>query len=161
MFCCDEETIKNKECCSDIFNKWDIVFHKRYSYEKGILDYLFDLITVIIKIIEIKMSGGLNPNLINNNPIYEINEMDKLVDLQKKIGVLKGKPSDLFIDISLNIDWIDFIKQFIYLYNFAILKNDEYKKIVVTFPGTSSYLQILEEIVYQEMKDISLKEEKK
>ena len=48
-----------------------------------------------------------------------------------------------------------------YQYNFVILKNDEYKKIVVTFPGITYYFQILEELTHAGMVELPIKSGKK
>ena len=40
---CDEKHLENKECCSNILEKWEIVFHNRYHYEEGVLDHIIKL----------------------------------------------------------------------------------------------------------------------
>ena len=42
-----------------------------------------------------------------------------------------------------------------YVYNYVILKNDKFKKIIVAFPGTESILQLLSEINYSNLITIS------
>ena len=54
-----------------------------------------------------------------------------------------------------------FFGQFLHLlyrYNIIILKNDEYKKIVVAFPGITYIFQIFEEIIHSELVELSIKE---
>ena len=48
-----------------------------------------------------------------------------------------------------------FSKYNFYIYNYVILKNDKYKKIIVAFPGTESYAQLLNEIIYSNLIGIS------
>ena len=48
----------------------------------------------------------------------------------------------------------------LYLYNIAILKNDKYKKIVVTFPGTTTYIQIIDELYDEELVELPIKDGK-
>ena len=52
------------------------------------------------------------------------------------------------------------LTQIFYLYNFVILKNDQYKKIEVSFPGLSTYYQLIDKIYYEEMIDLPIKDEK-
>ena len=42
-----------------------------------------------------------------------------------------------------------------------ILKNDEYKKIIVAFPGITYYFQIIEEFLYANMVELPIKSGKK
>ena len=42
----------------------------------------------------------------------------------------------------------DLVNQIIYYYNFAILKNNRYKKIICAFPGTTNYLQLSIEFLF-------------
>ena len=50
---CDDEKIEQKNCCNNILDKWEIVFHKEYDYEEGILkkilEKLYEIVEKIIK----------------------------------------------------------------------------------------------------------------
>ena len=45
---CDDYKIEQQNCCNNILNKWDIVFHKEYSYDKNVLDLLIDIYLEVI-----------------------------------------------------------------------------------------------------------------
>ena len=77
------------------------------------------------------------------------------------MNIIKRSLASGHLDINYNINAKTLIYQFIYLYNFVILKNDEYKKIVVAFPGSTNYLQIIDEFIFIQMKDLHMNEGKK
>ena len=213
---CDDEKIEKKECCSNILDKWEIVFHKIYSYEKGLLDFLIDLFTKLFnKLKKSESNSSQNPlptpssshnppptpsssrnppsspssshntptpssrhnpppspspiqnhNLVIN--LDDASEEEGDIDSSKVIkaiitafNIIKRSLENGHIDIKYNINAKTLIYQFIYLYNFVILKNDEYKKIVVTFPGSTNYLQIIDEFIFIQMKDLHMDEGKK
>ena len=82
-----------------------------------------------------------------------------------QISKLNGETAIIPSCIKMNGSWIPTINikdtvlkltKIAYLYNFVILKNDEYKKIVVAFPGSSTYLQILDELYSEKQIEIFL-----
>ena len=83
-----------------------------------------------------------------------------------KNNIFNGQSAYIPSFIKLNgkswIPAIDFkelillLTKIVYQYNFVILKNDEYKKIVVTFPGSSTYLQIIDELYAEGMIDLPI-----
>ena len=50
---------------------------------------------------------------------------------------------------------------YFYRYNFIILKNDEYKKVVVAFPGLTYNFQLIEEIIHAGMVQLPIYEKNK
>ena len=44
--------------------------------------------------------------------------------------------------------------------NFAIYRNDKYRKIVVAFPGTRGFLQLMDEIIESSLQSIKIKDNK-
>ena len=79
----------------------------------------------------------------------------------KVLKIIKRSIEKGHFDLKLGFDFKKLIYQFVYLFNFVILKNEKYKKIIVSFPGTTSYLQILDEFFYSQMKDLHIGEDKK
>ena len=263
---CDDEKIERRECCNNILDKWELVFHKEYDYEEGILKMIIEKLYEIVEdwIKKRKKNPSTHdsntPNTDNsrtdtpgnsrtdtpdnsrtdtpgnsrtdtphnsrtdtpgnsrtdtphnsrtdtpgnsrtdtpdnsrtdtpdnsrtdipNVKLFNITELggfaneftdkfeiDPIENLQKIIldlynsqnNTLNGQKAILPSYIKLNgkswiptIDIKELVLRFtkiVYLYNIVILKNDDYKKIVVTFPGTSTYLQILDELYDEEM----------
>ena len=119
-------------------------------------------------------------NNINNDTDTDLfehitNIIDKLIELKNKIlspetNNTKFIPSFMNINVNgknltdiININKKELLKsltRFVYQYNCIILKNNKYKKIVVVFPGSSTYLQILDEIIYEGMEDLPIKDGK-
>ena len=58
------------------------------------------------------------------------------------------------------IPLIEYLVKFVYQYNFLILKNEQYKKIVVAFPGITTYFQIIEELIHEGMIELNIKSNK-
>ena len=152
---CDDKNIKEKNCCNNILNKWEIVFHKEYSHDKSVKDMLLDL--------DFKMAGELNPE-----DAFEYFDFIafNIKGSSEKIGnaMLKTKelvnnnPAQKYAKL---IPIFQLLLNLVYQYNFVILKKDEYKKIIVTFPGITYYFQILEEIIHQGMIELPIKSGKK
>ena len=63
--------------------------------------------------------------------------------------------------IKLLIPLIEYLVKFVYQYNFLILKNEQYKKIVVAFPGITTYFQIIEELIHEGMIELNIKSNNK
>ena len=151
---CDDEKIEQKNCCNNILNKWKIVFHKEYIYdEKHLKNLVFDTISEALKknIQYLDFGGdymGLLLDLYKESPMNE--------GIGKIVKGTKNKIDDNSILISL-IQF--FVGHFLYRYNFVILKNDEYKKIVVSFPGITSYFQIIQELFQGGMVRLPIKSE--
>ena len=106
--------------------------------------------------------------------INDTETLDKLSDMIKELinlqnSLLNGEsvqiPSYIKLNgknrIPLKLDLkatVTKLTQILYQYRFSILKNDKYKKIVVTFPGASMYYQIMDELYYEEMVDLPIQD---
>ena len=116
----------------------------------------------------------LNEGILNRLA-NDIETIDKLHDIVTELinlqnGLLNGEsafiPSYIKVKAKNWIPALDLkeiavkLTQIFYLYNFVILKNDQYKKIVISFPGLSTYYQLIDEIYYEEMLDLPIKDEK-
>ena len=116
----------------------------------------------------------LNEGILNRLA-NDIETIDKLHDIVTELinlqnGLLNGEsafiPSYIKVKAKSWIPALDLkeiavkLTQIFYLYNFVILKNDQYKKIVISFPGLSTYYQLIDEIYYEEMLDLPIKDEK-
>jgi len=196
---CDDIKLERKECCNNILDKWEIVFHKEYKYEEGVLDFIidkmYDLIEWLIKRNKKKhqnppsssSSGSGSNDNPNSDSRYNIDDdtdliehltniVNSLVDLSTSIisPMVNNTPvvqSVITINNPNAKKWKDFLgldlkelikqlKRIVYEYNFVILKNDEYKKIIVVFPGILSYLQMLDEIIYEGLEILPISDGK-
>ena len=148
---CDDEKIGQKNCCNNILNKWDIIFHKEYSNEKSIVDLLVDISV-----------GVINPGDIYHDFDFSGYMTDLIGETNKMFGKVIKKSKNVLEKIPvLAIPFIEQLVNFIYQYNFVILKNDNYKKIIVAFPGITYYFQIIEEIMHSGMVEIPIKYDNK
>ena len=134
--------------CGNILSKWKIVFSKEYSYNNEFTSTIKNLLKDSS---EIKME--------NNELSLRIFLIDIIKDKNKEIDKipLKGLSymklfTTAFLTQLLNI---------FYRYNFIILKSDEYKKIVVAFPGITYRFQLLEELIHAGMVALPIKEKNK
>ena len=93
--------------------------------------------------------------------IKEILHYNKSEISNKIKELLHFNKSALAKNIFKIVDIKKVIYQFLYQYNFVILKNDEYKKIVVTFPGTSTFFELIDEFVFQGKKTLDIEIEGK
>ena len=146
---CDDKKIKQKNCCNNILNNWEIVFHKDYNYEKNILDLFFDIFLIIVQ----KAKDQGDPYDV----VGDLKQMEYIDDLNEQYH----KNKDNIISFLKKGKEYSFLGRFlaqlinaVYQYNFVILKNDEYKKIVLAFPGLTFYFQILDELINQGMVDL-------
>jgi len=77
-------------------------------------------------------------------------------------NIYKSIISKLKKDISSDYNFDKYFDK--YIINFSVLKSDEYKKFIFCFPGTTSFIQLLEEIIkskfvsYFKNKDIKVNE---
>ena len=131
---CDARTIENNKCCPNIRKSWDLVYSKEYNSKFDFLGFVLDLISFIDSDIIAKDVPGIDITFIKDK-IKDI--IEKSLDTLSYASSIIGTGADL-----------------LYQYNFVILKNDEYKKIVVSFPGITTILQILDEIVHSGMFEI-------
>ena len=145
---CDDKKIGQKECCNNILDKWEIVFHKEYIHDKSMLDIIFDMYYLVI--------GRAAFEDEDDNYDYITNTIEKYA---KNLGKIIKKVLDGYETIAILIPLIESLGNFVYQYNFVILKNDEYKKIVVTFPGITYYFQIIEELINEGMIELPIKSE--
>jgi hypothetical protein len=82
---------------------------------------------------------------------------DLIGESNKMFGKVINKSKDVLEKIPvLAMPFIEQLMNFIYQYNFVILKNDNYKKIIVAFPGITYYIQIIEEIIHSGMVEIPI-----
>ena len=148
---CDDKNIKQKNCCNDILNEWEIVFHKEYSHEKGLFELITDSILGIINLGEIYNDfdfGGYVTDLVGESSSF----VGKII--KKSKGILEKIPV-------IAIPLIEQLTNAVYKYHFVILKNDNYKKIVVAFPGITYYFQIIEEFLHAGMIELPFKSKNK
>jgi len=73
--------------------------------------------------------------------------------------ILHFNKSNIFKNILKKVDIKKLLYQFLYQYNFVILKNVDYKKIVVAFPGTSTFFELIDEFVFQGKKELDIEVE--
>ena len=151
---CDDKNIGSQFCCKYILDEWEVVFHKEYSNDKNIFELFMDLLD------QISSNPDLNEFAANN---FDFNDYvtDLIGESSDNIGTIVKKLKDANEKISLVIPFLSQLLTFIYQYNFVILKNDKYKKIVVAFPGITYYFQIIEEIISAGMIQLPIKSEKK
>ena len=132
------------------------------------LDVFIEKISELVNKIKKKVNSKNNKNEVEEiDPILEIlmiitdlreNMLNprKNEELRKKLFKLNKE----HILSELGLDTNSILYKFVYLYNFVILKNDEYKKIVVAFPGSETYLQIIDEIYDIDMIQLPIKDGK-
>ena len=191
---CDDKKIEQKDCCNNILDKWEIVFHKEYKYEDGLLNNILEKLYEQIENL-VKKDTQNPPAIRSDSPNIDsptsdspsksssavnqylskiINDTDSIDNLNDIVKDLVNLQNSLLNEQSGNIQsyinlngksWIPAfdpkqlvlkLTEIIYIYNFVILKNDEYKKIVVTFPGSSTYIQLIDELYYEEMIDLPI-----
>ena len=147
---CDDKKLEQKNCCNNILENWDIVFHKEYSHEKSIIEFFTDIFLSIIDLSEIYND-------------FDIEHMlDLMSDSKSFIGkILKKAKNVPELIPAVAIPFLEQLVNTAYRYHFVILKNDEYKKIVVSFPGITYYFQIIEEFLYANMVELPIKYGKK
>ena len=93
--------------------------------------------------------GTSNENI--NDLIKKSSNKEKII-----LSLVKDKNRE-YIPVSILSAYLDQLINTIYQYNFVILKNDDYKKIVVAFPGLTFYFQILDELLNAGMTDLPIK----
>jgi len=147
---CDDKNIEQNNCCNNILNKWEVVFHKEYIYDKEIIDLIIDLFAEVCSKYNIRDDFDLG-NYIT----------DLIGDSSSNLGKIYKKSKDGIEANSILIPLFEYLSNLVYQYNFVILKNDEYKKIVVAFPGITYYFQLIEEFIHAGMVELPIKSEKK
>ena len=103
----------------------------------------------------------INEKLLLNLEIPSILEIDKNQTVDKIKELVHLNKSDIFKNIFKIVDIKKVLYQFLYQYNFVILKNDEYKKIVVAFPGTSTFFELIDEFFFQGKVELDIEVEGK
>ena len=125
---CDDDIIDKNKCCSDnILKTWEIVFHKQYKYEKKFLDLILDIVEDL--------------EIVSPPKKDFIDSISKAI--KQFFGYAYYSLKNIFNEI-LGKTFETYHNTFMYQYNFVILKSDEYKKIVVSFPGLTTYYQVLQ-----------------
>ena len=147
---CDDRKIEQKNCCNNIFEKWDMVFHKEYSHEQSLLDLSIDTFSQIIE-----------NSFTEDEYDYFDDMIRKIKKSNENLGKIVKETKDGFDYHSVLIPLFKHLLNLVYQYNFVIFKNDEYKKIVVAFPGITYYFQILEEIMHSGMVKLPIKSDEK
>ena len=89
-----------------------------------------------------------------------MNNGKKLPDFATMVKNFFDYIDDIMEPLSLVNLLLEPIPSVLYQYNFAIFKNDNYKKILVSFPGLTNYLQILDEIFHSGLIEIDLESQK-
>ena len=149
---CDDKKIEKNNCCSNILDKWEIVFHKEYNYVKKILDLFVD---IVLEIVQKTKSQG-NPYDVRGDleSMEYINDLFEQYSKNKENIISLLKKGKVYLSSTFISPYLDQLINAVYQYNFVILKNDEYKKIVVAFPGLTFYFQILDELIHEGMVDL-------
>ena len=132
---CDAKTINNKECCPDILKTWELIYSKEYEFDVSIEDFIINLFSIIDSKIQYKSETSLSSDL------------EALKKFIEKIDIMPE--AFTYVDIAFSL-----ASTILYQYNFAILKSSKYKKIVVSFPGITTFLQIIDEIINSGMFEI-------
>ena len=138
----------NKYYCEQILSTWKVVFNKEYRYNNGLASTIKE---------------SLDPNLDYNIKNKEFSLNIFLTD------IINGKNEEteniykksynrmkLFTTAIFKL-----LLNYFYRYNFIILKNDEYKKVVVAFPGLTYNFQLIEEIIHAGMVQLPIYEKNK
>ena len=128
----------NNRNCGDILSKWKIVFSKEYNYNN---DFTSTIINFLQESSKIEMK--------NNELRLSIFFMDIIKDKNKELDKISNKGYS-FIKL-VTTGFFTQLLNFFYRYNFIILKSDEFKKVVVAFPGITYRFQLLEEIIHSDM----------
>ena len=81
---CDNEKEGQKNCCNNILNKSEIIFHKEYSNKKSIVDLLVDIVV-----------GVINPGDIYNNFDFSVFMTDLIGESNKMFGKVIKKSKDV------------------------------------------------------------------
>ena len=143
---CDDYNIGQKSCCNNIMNEWEIVFHKEYSFDQNLIDFIIDLVLEVVG---------------SKNTFDDLEYDDYVADIigqsSENIGKIYRTSKNAINSNSILIPIAGYLSTFLYQYNFVILKNDEYKKIVVAFPGITYYFQIIEELIHSGMVKLPFK----
>ena len=149
---CDDKKIEKKDCCSNILDRWEIVFHKEYNYAKKLLDFFVDIVFEIVQ--KTKSQGDLY-DVRGDIPSEEyIDDLYEQYYKNKENIISRLKKGKEYLSSTFISPYLEQLMNAIYQYNFVILKNDEYKKIVVAFPGLTFYFQILDELIHEGMVDL-------
>ena len=113
---------------------------------------LLDLETPAIMEINKNETIGQIKEILHYNKSEISNKIKELLHFNK---------SDLSKNIFKIVDIKKVLYEFLYQYNFVILKNDDYKKIVISFPGTSTFFELIDEFVFQGKKTLDIEIEGK
>jgi len=144
----DNNNLGPKNFCQSILSKWKIIFNKEYSYENFFFDKMKDF-----------LKSSYEYSIKNKEISSSIIPIDFLNEKYKEIEEINTRGYNYMKLFTLSI--LDIFFYFIYRYNFIILKNDQYKKIVVAFPGITYKFQLLEEIIHAGMVELPIKEKNK
>ena len=154
---CDNQKIWHKNCCNNILNKWEIAFHKEYTYDKELKDLIIDSIVALA-------DKYLNKDTLAEDLDISIDEymphLPNLIPESSKLGQIIQNGKNIIDANPIIVSMIGYLVYFVYKYNFVIFKNEEYKKIVVAFPGVTTYFQIIQELIHEDMVELSIKEKK-
>ena len=128
------------------------------SFDTQLLETYYIFIEKMVNKAAEKVTDMINEKLPLNLTTPSILEIDKTGTVNITIlEHLNFNKSEIFKIIDIK----KVIYQFLYQYNFVILKNDEYKKIVVAFPGTSTILELIDEFFFQGKAELDLEVEGK
>ena len=145
---CEEDEIELGHCCPKILRDWDIVFHKKYYIEKTLFEYFRDLLELRLESLAEDEDESVK-NIVNGKNSKDLNKVvEKIKDFFENID----KIENIFTIFGVVLNGLSVTyKIYPYQYNFVILKNVKYKKIVVTFPGLTSYIQMLDELIHSDL----------
>ena len=131
-----------------ILSTWKIIFSKEYRYDNALSTTIID-----------SLDTSFEYNLKNKELSASIFLIDIIKKKNKEIEEIntKGYKQMKLFTTAIFTQFLNFF----YRYNFIILKNDEYKKIVVAFPGLTYNYQLFEEIIHAGMVELSIKEKSK
>ena len=161
----------------DIYNKIKGLISKKEEFDNANMDnvghldinssdiQLSDTLNIFLeKIADAaakKVTDTINEKLLLDLPTPSLSELgingtvDKIKELLHFNISNIGNMSNIFKKVDIK----RVLYQFLYKFNFVILKNDEYKKIVVSFPGSSTFFELLDEIVFQGKVELDIEVE--
>ena len=148
---CDDKKIEQSKCSNNILSKWEIFYHKEYNYDKSLLDLFVDIVLTIAQ-----NSKGLGDpyDVVGGDPKEYVDDLYEQYSNNKETIISLLKKSKEYLPATFLGIYFEQLINAVYQYNFVILKNDEYKKIVIAFPGLTFYFQILDELINQGMVDL-------
>ena len=122
-------------------------------------DTLNIFIEKIVTAAAAKITDMINEQFLLDLSTPSFLEIEKYATLDFNVTELLHFNRSKMHKIIKTIDIKKVLYQFLYQYNFVILKNDEYKKIVVAFPGSSTFFELIDEFIFQGKVELDIEVE--